>query len=621
MKLSPKVFVFLLTLFCYFLSVSPVQSVSLLSESFDNWNTNGWNEIPNTGSWSIVDQKYIGTVNPFVSHPGPMSLVGDHTWSNYVVQTDIKGLQGPDRHLLIRYDPNLNPSGYAVKYRESNWGYHNIELQRIGVTVVKTNYITSLINDQNVLRVYLYDKTIHVYLNNILYLNWTDDTSSPVMDGGIGLYIEPAGIDSINQTEYDNITVEEIFALPATPTATPTPTPTATPTSTPTPTPTLTPTPTPTETPIAGTLLDVPNIKQYSDPWGSQIYDSAIYWTLYPYISRWGCALTSANMVLRYYNHNIWPNELNNWLNFQPDGYLNNGLVNWLAITRFARSNKQKINPVVDLPYLEFRRYSYFDSQARSEINNGRPSIVKLPGHFVTTRGYNDSDIVIRDPGGSEQLLSNLFASRGMPLSLNTFTPTHTDLSYLMLTFETDLDLQFTDQRGREVNIDRFIDTPLEDDLDSEKTSGKTLYTYLLPKPNFDLLRIKTGIPPHPYVFNFYYYDEDADVSTTAYQVSGQADIVINFKNLDIYINPTFEVLISTIKRGAYDHSYYLPGIYKTALNLATSAEKSFNQGKILPAKTKLNALITLFNALSRHINSQFHFEVTSYAAALRTIL
>ena len=637
MRFLLKLFVFIFVFAAVSLgTVSPVNSSTIpLNEQFDNWNINGWNEIPNTGSWSIVDQKYVGTVNPFVSHPGPMSLIGDHTWSNYVVQTDIKGLQGPDRHLLVRYDPNRSPSGYAIKYRESNWGYHNIELQKIGITVVQSNYITSLINDQNVLRVYLYDKTVHVYLNNILFINWTDNTSSPIMDGGIGLYIEPAGISSVNQTEYDNITVEEIFSLPPTPTATPTATPTiaptatATPTATPTPSPSPTPTPTPTiaptptpsptgspsGTPLNETVLIVENIKQFTSPWGSETYDTANLWSSYPYISRWGCALTSANMVLRYYNHNIWPGELNTWLKNQTDGYLGNGLLNWLAITRFSKQNTQKINPTVSLAKLEHKRFLYQNSKVRSEINNHKPSLIKVPGHFVTAIGYSPTDIVVNDPATSERLLSAVVADKGTPINLDTFTPSQTDLSYLMITASTNVNLQF-DGNGSPVPFQRFVDGPLTDDVNPTSTSGNTLYTYLLPKPNLRSFIIRAPGSSTPYVLSVYKYDVDGNVQKQDFLITGNTRIVINYQgNYPDITNPTFDTLILAINTAYADHKISR-SVYITLLNLAKSAQRSYQYHQIWAAKIQLDAFVV---TLKFFPNFQINPDTESYLSAVAT--
>ena len=92
----------------------------------------------------------------------------------------------------------------------------------------------------------------------------------------------------------------------------------------------------------SSTDLNVPPLKQISDPWQNQVYDSANLWSpLNPTINRWGCALTSAAMVFQYHgltklpdNTTLDPGTVNAWLKTQLDGYVGNGYVNWLALSR-----------------------------------------------------------------------------------------------------------------------------------------------------------------------------------------------------------------------------------------------------------------------------------------------
>src|ERR1700722_603606 len=91
--------------------------------------------------------------------------------------------------------------------------------------------------------------------------------------------------------------------------------------------------------------LSVPLIKQTSTPWQSQEYDSAHIWNpSNPTINAWGCAMTSAAMIFRYYGINelpdgtpLDPGTLNKWLENQPDGYVETGWVNWIALSRLSK--------------------------------------------------------------------------------------------------------------------------------------------------------------------------------------------------------------------------------------------------------------------------------------------
>lgn len=101
----------------------------------------------------------------------------------------------------------------------------------------------------------------------------------------------------------------------------------------------------------------LPLVKQNNSLWGSNEYDHASLWSSTPTIARWGCALTSAVMVLHSHGHlhlpdetALTPSSLNLWLLSQPDGYLGQGHLNWRAISRLTSINEQHST----LPALEF---------------------------------------------------------------------------------------------------------------------------------------------------------------------------------------------------------------------------------------------------------------------------
>lgn len=95
----------------------------------------------------------------------------------------------------------------------------------------------------------------------------------------------------------------------------------------------------------------VPLLKQTSEPWQGLEYDSASIWNpSNTSINTWGCALTSAAMVLQYYNYTklpdgtaLDPGTLNTWLKNQPDGYVGNGLVNCSRFPAFQKKQLQQI--------------------------------------------------------------------------------------------------------------------------------------------------------------------------------------------------------------------------------------------------------------------------------------
>jgi hypothetical protein len=191
----------------------------------------------------------------------------------------------------------------------------------------------------------------------------------------------------------------------------------------------VTPTPSPTPVPIS-----MPHFKQTDPNWASQIYDHATKWSSNPTISRWGCALSSAAMILRYHGINqlpggieLNPRTLNTWLQTQPDGYIGEGLVNWVALGRLT----QQMSSVLGTPKLEYTRINTnLIAAAVSELEALKPVILQIPGHFLVGSGVTSDkqDLQIKDPAYAHTLLSQ----HSQPLqSVRAFQPSHTDLSYI----------------------------------------------------------------------------------------------------------------------------------------------------------------------------------------------
>ncbi|MHA2055175.1 MAG: hypothetical protein ACW99F_16470, partial [Candidatus Hodarchaeales archaeon] len=88
-------------------------------------------------------------------------------------------------------------------------------------------------------------------------------------------------------------------------------------------------------------------------------------------------------MVLQYHGHDVFPDTLNSWLLNQPDGYIGNGYLNWLAVSRYSLQNQSPSSSP-----LEFRLFNEpNDPHLKQDINNDQPVIVRVPGHFVTVKG------------------------------------------------------------------------------------------------------------------------------------------------------------------------------------------------------------------------------------------
>ncbi len=252
-------------------------------------------------------------------------------------------------------------------------------------------------------------------------------------------------------------------------------------------------------------VLNVPDIKQYSSPWNSQIYDHANLWSITPTIERWGCALTSATMILRYYNFSTNPESLNNWLKNQQDGYIRNGLLNWLAISRYS-----KINSGGTRPSLEFLRLTNSKNNLINELNNDKPAILEEPGHYVVAKSQTIDGFGINDPGFSNKINLNSYGNTFN--SIESYTPSQTDLSYIMIIIDKNMDIKIYDTTNNEITNSTFTQNSLNDDIDTNIINNSPVKIVLFPKPiNGNYLVKVSG--DGTYQLDSYLYDSQGNVT------------------------------------------------------------------------------------------------------------
>lgn len=359
--------------------------------------------------------------------------------------------------------------------------------------------------------------------------------------------------------------------------------------------------------------LQVPQLKQTSTPWGSQIYDSANIWSpSNPTINSWGCAVTSAAMVFKYHGVNklpdgtsLDPGSLNNWLKNQPDGYIRNGWVNWLVLTRLSRLAKS-INGISSFNALEYRRVnSYSSTQLTTDINNGIPGILEEPGHFIVGKGISGSTFNINDPYYPKSTLNdygNTF------LSLGRFIPSSTDLSYIMLVTDPGINIVLKDSTGN-LHGEQFIQQPLIDDLNRTDTNGFSVKFFYSNKPPNGQYQVElTSENTQNYDIKMYLYDKSGNVnifdqsgltsqnSSDTFSINFDSQTFSNSSSQKIVI---FQSLIDDIKEA---HSLNLAhkSAAKVLTELAKSAKSDYEKGESKIALIKLQALEKLLTAFHR---------------------
>ncbi len=267
------------------------------------------------------------------------------------------------------------------------------------------------------------------------------------------------------------------------------------------------------------TNLPVPLLKQTDPVWKNSTYDNAPLWSpANVTIGSWGCAITSAAMVFQYHGINKLPNNdslnpaaINSWLNSQPDGYVESGWVNWIALSRLSRLAKLSgNNPSFAFDAFEYTRSGFDTTELKDKLSLHLPGILEVPGHFIVAKGTTDTSFLINDPYYSRDKLSDGY--NNSYTSLGTFTPSNTDLSYILLTSPNSLSLKLKTSSESAI-ITSFTQQPISSATPSAKPAGKPFTMLLSPKPlsgNY-LIEI-TGTPKTLYTLQVYLYDSQGEV-------------------------------------------------------------------------------------------------------------
>lgn len=373
--------------------------------------------------------------------------------------------------------------------------------------------------------------------------------------------------------------------------------------------------------------LNVPLLKQTDPLWSNEIYNSAQKWASQnPGIGRWGCAMTSAAMVFRYHGitklpdgSELNPKSLNEWLKSEPSGYVGNGLVNWLALTRLSKLAKSQ-NPDFHFDALEYSRINS-DKQSilRENIDNNLPTILGEPGHFVVGTGYSDSTVFINDPGFAREDLSEYATTF---LSMGTYTPSNTDLSYIMIVNSSNINMGVVDSQGQPVGF-TVEEGPIIDP-ESGQSSGTPLPVIYVQKPENGQYKIEISSPDlRVYEFEVLLYDLEGNV------VSKKITGIVGEDDLDVYTidfnkqgnvqngiekEVTFDSLIKDIEF-YYQNSNIKTFAVKKLLVFEVKHIQVISQKSTRLAKIHLSALIQVVRALSPR-----HIDITASQSLIQTI-
>lgn len=511
----------------------------------------------------------------------------------YIYEFDIIFKSGVDRHAYYRVNPSSNfvrvlhftyPGGYSIFKGDGSVGF-----SRGYIANVKYHY-----------KVIVTSSNVKVFessdVNPLLTLVSDVNQISPMPAGFIGLGSSP-GSSTTTQTWFDNVRVttldhEDEVGLP------------------------------------------VPLLKQTDLLWTNDIYDSASLWApSNPTIGRWGCAITSAAMVLKYHNINklpdgsaLNPSSLNSYLISTPGGYKRTGATNWEKIAAMTKAAKS-VNPEFSYDALKYLKGDNDLHKLEADIENNIPNILEVPlgdgQHFVVAKHVDDMDILINDPGFDRDDLSqygNTFVSS------RRFIPTNTDLSYLVFDIDPGVSIYLKDSEGNLIS-EGELELPIADPLGLISTSGNALKVISIPEPETGIYELVIEGPEnYTYTLDQYFYDIDGNVklkNVSGVLHDGSDLYTINFdkENSDnsdsqIVEEVTFDSIKQKIKDG------YKEGKIKfgTQLVLLVQLEVSERARKDKIQKGALNLMILLITK-DKRIDDQLAVELIEDIRTLRDSL
>lgn len=581
MKVTNRV---LITLFISILALSFFYKKEALAfdtfqDNFNDGNADGWQIIRNPcgSDWLVENNKYGIRINrSCVTETIPVGLnIPSSVSYSFEVDMTMAQTVNMDRNFVFKYkDPEnwygihtIGSSVYLQKvvnggeYRLPNWhfsyGFVDNETYRFKIEIRLNEY--------------------KVYINNTLY-NVVTDSVPTFPNFSAGLQASAGGI-STSEVWFDNVVIKELGQSTPTPTSTPTPIP---------------PTPTP---------LSVPYLSQKNPLWADEIYNTAQNWSSNPFISRWGCALTSAAMTLLYHGIdritpeiNLNPKTLNDWLKNQVDGYIGNGFLNWRAVTRLTRLANDSFGSKV----LEFRRDGLDFDLLNSDLEQNQPPILEVPNHFVVATGKNDDSYFINDPAWEER--KTLEDYNDTFLSLRRFIPSNTDLSALMIVADSNVNLQLLKNNNPVPDAYPYFEQPLIDDIDGQSMNSEALQIIDLPKPEAGIYQLFVYSSGGNQSFNLdiYSYDEEANptlnsifgYSNESLPTSFQITISEDGKIEKWQRSPSFERTKADIQSCFENGLITNGGITQSLLAKINQAEKLKNQGKFKLASILLNQFL-----------------------------
>ncbi|MFC1750326.1 C39 family peptidase [Pseudomonadota bacterium] len=404
------------------LFVTDKVSAYQLIEDFNDNNLDDWVVVPDPDRDFCVDNWHVsgGRLEIEIEQTGCTTnlMPNDDLWNNlgnnYVIEVDAWFRRGSDHNIAFRFTPS-SPSNdwYDFHFVDQN----RVELERVPGDISTKRIYYPFPNGLTPyhLVILVQQGNIQLEVDGVTVLNHSYDATVEPFPTGRFSFRAGTGAAPRSYTYFDNLIV----------------------------------------TPVDN-RLDVRHFSQRDPEWKDEEYDHSSGHNPVGKreIENWGCAMTSAAMVLDYHGYTLGPDSsvtnpenLNKYL-INNKGYTKRGGVVWSAITKYTKdaTPSAALNP--DLGLLEFKYSTVSAEFIQTDLDAESPPIIKIvmndkntpewsddDDHFAVVRGFEEERIDINDPldlSDTEATMGGKYSDKILR-QLARFSMTNSDLSYLWI--------------------------------------------------------------------------------------------------------------------------------------------------------------------------------------------
>lgn len=426
MRVANSIIVTVLGFICYF-----INPITVLAEQ----STTGYQPVSNVYTY-IPAAGWLGSsenikVNDDISFSSTYSGVGNIS----MVFTNVSFPTIPSSAEIIKFNFKLRAKHTGGV---GSGGGASVKIRKTCSSSDQASTTTQLVDN-------------YYTVKNFTFNGSNGITAEDINSGNV-CFIPTISIGPNGVNDFDYMEVEVVYTYQA-PMPTILPTATLTPTTLPTPTPTLT-----------EVILGVPYFSQNDPAWGYKEYDHAGSLGFQnATIERWGCAITSIAMLLRYHGMSqmpdgtlLTPGSVNDWLkanNGFSTGGNGRGSYSYLVWNSVSRLTQKLYNDGKSSVKLEHKR-SYASDETDQllkddiTLRNSPPIFgVNNTTHFVAVNGFNEDTFLLNDPEwGYDELLDftdNTYSQA------DRFIRSNTDLSNLTIVINPNIEMLLIDSSGR----------------------------------------------------------------------------------------------------------------------------------------------------------------------------